>query len=170
MEIFVGNLPFDITEQEIREKFSECGAVSNVKMLTDKFSGRFRGVAFVTMDDDAQAQNAIASLNGADLGGRPMMVDKRRPRSGRFGGFGGGFSPRPKAKFSRPDAEGESDEASNRGKFFKKSPKFRKYGGDDKYGGGDYRSRRNFRRQRDGYDSRGGSDYRPGQAYSEGDD
>lgn len=94
MEIFVGNLPFDITEQEIRDKFAECGAVSNVKMLMDKFSGRFRGIAFVTMDDETQAQSAVQALNGAELGGRPMKVDKSRDKEERFSGFGGGFKPR----------------------------------------------------------------------------
>ena len=83
MEIFVGNLPFDITEQEIRDKFAEIGAVSNVKMLMDKFSGRFRGIAFVSMDDQAQAEKAVETLNGADLGGRPMKVDRSRERSER---------------------------------------------------------------------------------------
>ena len=95
MEIFVGNLPFEITEQEIRDAFAAHGDVKSVKMLMDKFSGRFRGMAFVTMEDEAQASAAIAALNGADLGGRPMKVDKSRPREEgqrRFSGFGGGFS------------------------------------------------------------------------------
>ena len=96
MEIFVGNLPFDITEQEIRDKFAECGAVSNVKMLMDKFSGRFRGIAFVSMDDEQQAQAAIETLDGAELGGRPMKVDRSRERTERFNGFGGEGEYRPR--------------------------------------------------------------------------
>jgi len=97
MEIFVGNLPFDITEGDIKEKFSECGTVASVKMLTDKLSGRFRGIAFVSFDDDEQAKAAVEKLNGADLGGRPMRVDISRSIDRRFNGFGAGFSPkRPK--------------------------------------------------------------------------
>jgi len=92
MEIFVGNLPFDITEQEVKDAFAVHGAVAAVKMLTDRISGRFRGIAFVTMDDEAQAQAAISALNNADLKGRPMRVDQSRERTQRFGGFGGGFS------------------------------------------------------------------------------
>lgn len=100
MEIFVGNLPFDITEQEIRDVFAKYGAISNIKMLTDKFTGRFRGIAFVTIDDDASAQKAIEEMNGADLGGRPMRLDRTRPREERFSGFGGGF----RKPFRRPYA------------------------------------------------------------------
>lgn len=91
MEIFVGNLPFDVTEQEITDVFAAYGAVSAVKMLMDKMTGRFRGIAFVTMSDDAQAQQAMDALNGKDLGGRPMRIDKTRERSDRFNGEGGGF-------------------------------------------------------------------------------
>lgn len=68
MDIFVKNLPFEITEQEINEAFARYGEVSGVKMLFDKESGRFRGMAFVTMQNFSEAQAAIDSLNGADLG------------------------------------------------------------------------------------------------------
>ena len=91
MDIFVSNLPFEITEQEITEAFASFGAVSGVKMLFDKVSGRFRGIAFVTMEQDADGDTAIAELNGKELGGRPMRVDRSRPREERFNGFGGGF-------------------------------------------------------------------------------
>ena len=92
MDIFVKNLPFEITEQEINEAFARYGEVSGVKMLFDKESGRFRGMAFVTMQNFSEAQAAIDSLNGADLGGRPMRVEVSRPREQRITGFGGGFS------------------------------------------------------------------------------
>ena len=91
MDIFVSNLPFQITEREISEAFAAHGEVSGVKMLFDKVSGRFRGMAFVSMARPADAEAAIAALNGADLGGRPMRVDRSRPREERFNGFGGGF-------------------------------------------------------------------------------
>ncbi len=92
MEIFVGNLPFDITEQEVSDAFAQHGAVSKIKMLTDRETGRFRGIAFVTMDDDAQAKAAIEALNEKDLGGRPMRVSQSRGRDERpprFSGFSG---------------------------------------------------------------------------------
>lgn len=92
MDIFVKNLPFEITEQEINEAFARYGEVSGVKMLFDKMSGRFRGMAFVTMQNFSEAQAAIESLNGADLGGRPMRVEVSRPREQRITGFGGGFN------------------------------------------------------------------------------
>ncbi len=91
MEIFVGNLPFDCTEEEIRGAFSPYGEVASVRMLTDRISGRFRGIAYVVMNGDAEAASAIENLNGKDLKGRPMRVDKSRPRT-RFNGFGAGFS------------------------------------------------------------------------------
>ncbi len=92
MEIFVGNLPFDISEQELSDVFAQHGTVTNIKMLTNRETGRFRGIAFVTMENEEQANKAIEALNGADLGGRPMRVDKTRPREDKFSGFGGGFN------------------------------------------------------------------------------
>ena len=78
MEIFVGNLPFDITEREILDAFAKYGEVSGIKMLKDKQTGRFRGIAFVSMPDDVQANAAIDALNNADLGGRPLREDRSR--------------------------------------------------------------------------------------------
>ena len=147
MEIFVGNLPFDITEQEIRDKFAEIGAVSNVKMLMDKFSGRFRGIAFVSMDDQAQAEKAVETLNGVDLGGRPMKVDRSRERSERFNGFGGGFQRQGGRRFS--DGGGFRQYGDRPQRPFR--PRFR--GSDDENGGqnaenGDnFEQRQNFRRE-----------------------
>ena len=123
MEIFVGNLPFDITEQEIRDKFAECGAVSNVKMLMDKFSGRFRGIAFVSMDDEQQAQAAIETLDGAELGGRPMKVDRSRERTERFNGFGGGFRPRNSGRFD--NRRREDSDTRQSGEFRRDGGNFR---------------------------------------------
>ncbi len=153
MEIFVGNLPFDVTEQEIREKFAEIGEVSNVKMLFDKLSGRFRGIAFVTFEDDSQARLAVEKLNGEDFGGRPLRLDISRGIEHRFNGFGGGFAPKKKffknnnRNFFRANDNRENNdfqESSNtdgdlgegahkredypRKPFFKKRP-FRPFGG-----------------------------------------
>lgn len=115
MEIFVGNLPFDVTEQEITDVFAAYGPVSAIKMLMDKMTGRFRGIAFVTMGDDAQAQQAMEALNGKDLGGRPMRIDKTRERSDRFNGEGGGFG-KPRSGGFRPR---EGGFGGNRGGGFK---------------------------------------------------
>jgi len=91
MEIFVGNLPFEVSQQEIESLFAQHGAVSNIKMLTDRETGRFRGIAFVTMDDVAQGQAAIKALHGYEIGGRAMKVEASQPREKRdFGGNGGG--------------------------------------------------------------------------------
>ncbi len=130
MEIFVGNLPFDVTEQDIREKFAECGEVSNVKMLFDKMSGRFRGIAFVSFEDESQAKGAVANLNGVDLGGRPMRIDFSRGIEHRFNGFGGGFAPRKKffkndnRNFSRPRFNREKNFDGNSRNGFRRDDDF----------------------------------------------
>lgn len=153
MEIFVGNLPFDITEQEIRDKFAECGAVSNVKMLMDKFSGRFRGIAFVSMDDEQQAQAAIETLDGAELGGRPMKVDRSRERTERFNGFGGGFRPRNSGRFDNRHRE-DSDTRQS-GEFRRDGGNFRQNSDGEYRPRGGFRPRGNFR-SGDGYRPREG--------------
>jgi len=94
MEIFVGNLPFEVTQEEIGAAFEKFGAISNIKMLTDRETGRFRGIAFVSMADVAQGQEAIKALNGSDIGGRSIKVEASQPRENR-GGFGGGEQRRP---------------------------------------------------------------------------
>ncbi len=107
MEIFVGNLPFSTTEQEVREAFAPHGEVASVKILTDKFTGRSRGMGFVVMDNEDQAKAAIAALNGTELGGRALRVDVSRPREPRNNG--GGFKPRGRFK---PRRFRENDENS----------------------------------------------------------
>lgn len=103
MDIYVGNLSYDTDEQKLRDVFSEHGAVGNIKLLTDRETGRSRGVAFVAMEDWKEAQNAIKALDGTDLDGRPIRVNKAEPKGesrggggfgggGRSGGFGGGRS------------------------------------------------------------------------------
>ena len=89
MEIFVGSLPFETTQDELAAAFQQFGEVSNVKMLTDRETGRFRGIAFITMNDVAQGQEAIDKLNGSEMGGRTIKVEASQPRENR-GGFGGG--------------------------------------------------------------------------------
>jgi len=88
-KIYVGNLPFSATENEIRDLFAQQGTVESVKLITDRETGRARGFGFVEMDDEGAAA-AIQSLNGADLGGRRLVVNEARDREGGGGGSGGG--------------------------------------------------------------------------------
>ncbi len=77
--IYVGNLPFTSTEDEVRNMFSQYGSVHSVKMVSDRETGRPRGFAFVEMDDSA-AGNAISALNGKEINGRPLRINEARER------------------------------------------------------------------------------------------
>ncbi len=79
--IFVGNLPFSANSSELEELFARFGSVSRAQVITDRDTGRSRGFGFVEMDDDAEAQNAIDSLNGSDFEGRQLKVNVARERS-----------------------------------------------------------------------------------------
>jgi len=79
MKLFVGNLPFKSTEDDIRELFEAYGEVQTVKIIKDHDTGRSRGFGFVEMDDDS-AQSSIDALNNSDFGGRPLHVDKAKDR------------------------------------------------------------------------------------------
>lgn len=92
-KLYVGNLPFSANDQSLQETFSQCGTVESARIITDRNSGRSKGFGFVEMASDEQAQAAIAKLNGADNGGRPMTVSEAKPmapREDRGGGGGGG--------------------------------------------------------------------------------
>lgn len=80
MNIYVGNLDFKVTENELEEMFGEFGAVESARVITDKYSGRSKGFAFVTMEDDNEAKEAIEALNGKDHKSRPLTVNEARPR------------------------------------------------------------------------------------------
>jgi len=90
--IYVGNVSFRTTEQDIEALFAAYGQVERVQIVKDRETGQSRGFAFVEMPGDAEADKAIASLNGAELGGRTLTVNEARPREPRTGGggFGGG--------------------------------------------------------------------------------
>ena len=90
--IYVGNLPFQTTEQDLDAAFSAYGQVDRVQIVKDRETGQARGFAFVEMPVNADADKAMAALNGADLGGRTLTVNEARPREQRagFGGGGGG--------------------------------------------------------------------------------
>jgi RNA recognition motif-containing protein len=90
MNIFVGNLSRDVTEEDLREAFSAFGQVSKVTILKDKFSGEPRGFGFVEMPAKAEAQAAINGMNQKDLKGRALNVNEARPKTERPGGGGGG--------------------------------------------------------------------------------
>jgi len=88
-KLYVGNLPFNTTENELQELFSQAGAVQEVTLMQDRFTGKSRGFAFVTMGSDEDAQNAISKLNGQSIEGRPLTVNEARPREQRAPGGGG---------------------------------------------------------------------------------
>jgi RNA recognition motif-containing protein len=83
--IYVGNLPFSASEDEVRKLFAEYGTVESVSLTTDRDTGRPRGFAFVDMSA-ADAARAIQNLNGKSMGGRPLRVNEARERKGSFGG------------------------------------------------------------------------------------
>jgi RNA recognition motif-containing protein len=83
MNIYVGNLPYETTEDDLREMFGEFGAVSSVNIIKDRVSGNSKGFGFVEMDDDEAGQKAIDELNGSELKGRNMKVNLARPKSDR---------------------------------------------------------------------------------------
>ena len=92
MNIYIGNLSFDTTEDEIQQAFSAFGQVATVNIIKDKFSGESRGFGFVEMPTKAEADAAIAGLNGTELKGRTITVNEARPKTeGRPGGGRGGF-------------------------------------------------------------------------------
>ena len=90
MNIYVGNLSYDATESDLRELFSEFGEVTSVKIISDFNSGRSKGFGFVEMAVDEEGDKAIAELDGADVKGRAIKVNKARPRKEFGGGDGGG--------------------------------------------------------------------------------
>lgn len=106
MNIYVGNLPYDLNEEAIKAMFAEFGEVTSVTLINDRESGRPKGFGFVEMADDSAGQAAISALNGKEIGGRTVRVDKAEPRTerprgggdrggrGGRGGYGGGHGGR----------------------------------------------------------------------------
>jgi RNA recognition motif-containing protein len=91
-KLYVGNLPYTVSEDALSEKFSEFGRVESVKVITDRDTGQSKGFGFIEMGTDSEAHAAIDGLNGTDYEGRPMKVNEAKPqeRGGRSGGGGGG--------------------------------------------------------------------------------
>lgn len=88
-KLYVGNLSFEMTDDELRQMFETHGAVESAKIATDRDTGRSRGFGFIEMSTNNEAEAAISALNGSQLGGRTLIVNESRPKAS---GFGGGRS------------------------------------------------------------------------------
>ena len=94
-KLFVGNLSFNTTENDLQDAFAAHGTVLEANLMMDRMSGRSRGFGFVTMSTPQEAEAAIQALHGAQMDGRPLTVNVARPREERSGGGGGGGNRRP---------------------------------------------------------------------------
>jgi RNA recognition motif-containing protein len=92
MDIYVGNLAFQLSESELQELFQEFGEVKSVKIISDKMTGKSKGFAFISMENDTEAQAAIDQLHGRQVHGRNLIVNQARPKTENTGGggYGGG--------------------------------------------------------------------------------
>jgi RNA recognition motif-containing protein len=91
MKLYVGNLSFDTTNQDLNEMFAEFGTVQSSNVIEDRETGRARGFAFVEMSSKEEGEAAINALNGKEVGGRQIKVNEAKPRENRNGGGGGGY-------------------------------------------------------------------------------
>ncbi len=89
MNIYVGNLAYNASQDEVRQAFEGFGAVTSVNFITDRNTGDFRGFAFVEMAEQSEGEAAIAGLNGQEMNGRTLTVNEAKPRESRSGGGGG---------------------------------------------------------------------------------
>ena len=96
-KMYVGNIPYNATEQDLRDLFSECGEIESLKIMKDNFTERSKGFGFIEMADENDAKKAIATLNGKDFMGKSLTVAEARPQQkrrgfdDRRGGYGGGM-------------------------------------------------------------------------------
>ncbi len=93
-KLYVGNLPYSTTEDELRNMFSQAGTVASVAVIKDRDTGQSKGFAFVEMSNQVEAEKAISMFNGRSMGQREMKVSLARPREERGGGGGGGYGGR----------------------------------------------------------------------------
>lgn len=89
MKIYIGNMSYETTEDQVRQAFKRFGEVTSVNLISDRDTGRPKGFGFVEMSKDEEARAAIAGLNSTDIGGRTVNVNEARPREGGAGGGGG---------------------------------------------------------------------------------
>ncbi len=89
-KLYVGNLSYQTTDQDLQELFAQSGNVTSAQVVTDRYSGQSRGFGFVEMATEDEAQQAIAAVNGKTIGGRALVVNESRPQAARSGGGGGG--------------------------------------------------------------------------------
>src|SRR5687768_1031133 len=94
MNIYVGNLSWQMTDEDLRTLFEQYGSVTSAKIVKDKVSGRSKGFGFVEMPDDSEAQNALSSLYESEVLGRKIIVNEAQPKPRGSGGGGGGFKKR----------------------------------------------------------------------------
>ena len=90
-KLYVGNLSYDVDSSALEQMFSQHGSVQSAQIITDRDTGRSKGFGFVEMSSDAEAQAAIAALNGQEHGGRALTVNEAKPKENRSGGGGGGY-------------------------------------------------------------------------------
>lgn len=100
-KLFVGNLSYSVTENDLEDLFAQHGSVREVNLILDRATNRSRGFGFVTMDDRQSADAAVEALNGTEWEGRTLTVNEARPRESGGGGGGGGRDSRPNNKSSR---------------------------------------------------------------------
>ena len=93
-KLYVGGLPYSVTEGRLQELFAEHGTVESANVISDKMTGQSRGFGFVEMSSSSEAQKAIQSLNGTQLDGRTLTVNEAKPKAPRSGGGGGGYRDR----------------------------------------------------------------------------
>ena len=105
-KLYVGNLAFQTTSEDLQELFAQAGTVESASVVEDRMTGRSRGFAFVEMTDSAEAEKAIAALNGKELGGRALNINEARPKTDRGGPPRGGG--RPGGGGGRPGGGGRS--------------------------------------------------------------
>ncbi len=94
-KLYVGNLPYSVTQQALEETFGQCGTVDSVNVITDRDTGQSKGFGFIEMSSDSEAQKAIQELNGTSIDGREIKVNEAKPKAPRDnrgdGGGGGGY-------------------------------------------------------------------------------
>jgi RNA recognition motif-containing protein len=123
MNIYVGNLPFGASEDDVRQAFAAYGTVANVSIIKDHETGQSRGFGFVEMPNNDEGQKAVTNMNGTPLKGRALKVNEARPREN-GGGGGGAGGRRPGGDFSNSDDRGSGPRRSGG------------FGGGDRFGGG----------------------------------